>query len=362
MKGTSSEDHIQPITMSLLLITGATGQIGYGAVIRALQAGYRVRAAVRSQEKADVVLSASPTKELSLSSDQLSFVVVPDLSVAGAYDEAMRGIQGIIHTAGALAIPGIVPAEEFQDFFVDQVVNGNTSLLESAKKSGTVKRVVVLSSISVIIPYEGDIIGNEDQVFDSESFVSAPAQPYRDEMHAYSAGKIKVHQTTAEWLKKNEPGFDVAFINPPYVLGRDPLKTTAKEMFAGSNSVPLCIALGIPLPGKRVNCSVHRDDVTRALVGAVNPESPAETYMVCSSSEGSLNASDWNRVPDIIAKEFPDAVKSGSLPSKCKFETVYIRCDASKAEKAFGFRYISFEEQIREVVGAFLEMSSKEAQ
>ncbi len=52
----------------LVLVTGATGYLGYLTVVDLLRSGYRVRAAVRSMEKAKGILSAPSLKSISPSS------------------------------------------------------------------------------------------------------------------------------------------------------------------------------------------------------------------------------------------------------------------------------------------------------
>jgi uncharacterized protein YbjT (DUF2867 family) len=61
----------------LILITGGSGLIGIKTIHLALQAGYSVRAAVRSQAKADAIL-ATPTVKAINPGSRLTFVIVPD--------------------------------------------------------------------------------------------------------------------------------------------------------------------------------------------------------------------------------------------------------------------------------------------
>src|SRR5438034_10981539 len=90
------------MTSDLVLITGVTGHVGFRVLVFALEAGYRVRAAVRNQEKADTILAAPSIKALNPDS-RLTFVFVPDILMDGAYDEAVKGVDSIIHIASPLA-------------------------------------------------------------------------------------------------------------------------------------------------------------------------------------------------------------------------------------------------------------------
>ena len=65
------------MTDALVLITGATGHLGFKVLRTALEAGYHVRAAVRSEQKATLLKSNKVLKATSGFSN-LSFIVIPD--------------------------------------------------------------------------------------------------------------------------------------------------------------------------------------------------------------------------------------------------------------------------------------------
>lgn len=86
----------------LVLVTGGSGHLGFRVIISALDAGYKVRAAVRSEFKADLI-KAAPSVQAHL--DKLTFVIVPDILADGAYDEAVKGVSYILHSASPIAFP-----------------------------------------------------------------------------------------------------------------------------------------------------------------------------------------------------------------------------------------------------------------
>lgn len=86
------------MSAGLVLITGATGLIGFRTLLDLLQDGYRVRAAVRSGAENQVILNNKALKSLDVPFD-LSFVVVPDIQAKGAYDEAVKDVDYVIHIA-----------------------------------------------------------------------------------------------------------------------------------------------------------------------------------------------------------------------------------------------------------------------
>jgi L-serine deaminase len=73
-----------------VLVTGASGFVAGHVLNEFLNAGYNVRAAVRSEATADKV-----RKTHSKHPEALSFVIVPDISVPGAFNEAVKGVDGV---------------------------------------------------------------------------------------------------------------------------------------------------------------------------------------------------------------------------------------------------------------------------
>ena len=125
--------------MALTLITGATGFIGSQVALRALQAGYRVRLAIRREEQADKLRRIFAEYE-----KQLEFVIVPDITVPGCFDEALQGVEYVLHLASPLPKPG-------SDDLVTPAKGGTITILESAAKVSSVKKVVVTGSVLSLV-------------------------------------------------------------------------------------------------------------------------------------------------------------------------------------------------------------------
>ena len=87
----------------LVLITCGTGHLGFRFIIEALQAGYNVRAAIKSRAKANAILEGSSVKAFSPISSQLSFIVVENILEDGTYDEAVEDVRYIVHVASPIS-------------------------------------------------------------------------------------------------------------------------------------------------------------------------------------------------------------------------------------------------------------------
>ncbi|KAJ0308587.1 hypothetical protein Brms1b_009465 [Colletotrichum noveboracense] len=79
---------------SYILVTGSTGLVGSHVVDNLLRKGYKVRAVARSKQKADAFLSARAQY-----ASKLDFYFIEDLTDPGAFDEAVKDIDGVIHVA-----------------------------------------------------------------------------------------------------------------------------------------------------------------------------------------------------------------------------------------------------------------------
>jgi len=77
-----------------VLVTGANGYLATWVLKKYLEAGYSVRGTVRSLSK-----SAFLNDKFAHYCDRFELVVVEDITKDGAFDEAVKGVDAIAHTA-----------------------------------------------------------------------------------------------------------------------------------------------------------------------------------------------------------------------------------------------------------------------
>lgn len=82
------------MAIEFVLVTGATGFIGAHIVDALLARGLRVRGATRSMAKGEAMMKARPQYK-----EQLEFVQINDFESPGGLVDAVKGVDGIIHTA-----------------------------------------------------------------------------------------------------------------------------------------------------------------------------------------------------------------------------------------------------------------------
>jgi len=335
----------------LVLITGTTGHLGLRVLVAALEAGYRVRAAIRSQSKGDKILATPSIKKLNPGS-KLEFVSVPDMLVEGAYDEVIQGVTYAIHVASPIT-SAYKEGDDFERTFIKPAVQGTLSILKAAQKVQGLKRVVITSSVVAIIPWSLVVSPENEQVFDENSRIPSPPGPYESVFEAYSASKTFALNETEKWIKQEKPSFDVVNIFPSFILGADELVTDPKDAMNGTNYTVLKPTLGLDAsycPG----CSIHVLDVAEAHVKALDASVPGNRGYVLSS-EG-LAGTNWTKSFDIVKRKFPDAVEKGLLPNNGTIVPVPIQIDERSSEKLLGMKYKGFEAQVESIVGHYLTL------
>ncbi|KAL6886246.1 hypothetical protein HDV57DRAFT_382557 [Trichoderma longibrachiatum] len=334
-----------------VLLTGATGMIGFRTLVFLLEAGYKVRAAVRNQAGFDRI---SQLKPIAPYASQLSSIIVPDITVPGAYDEAVKDVEYIVHVASPLA-SNAPPGIDYDSYMIQPAIHGTVGILESAIKATSVRRIVITGSIMSITTAE--ILGS-GQYINEESRVPTTHGPFTNVIDAYGASKSAAFNETKKFVAEKNPHFDVIHILPLYVIGRDDTVTTAEQIVKGTNRIlmgPLLGTLRPPIPG----APVHLDDVARLHVLTLDPKVKGNQDFLAGSH--SLEPFDWRDSINIIKKHFPQAVADGIF----KFDvveqlvTLKTQVDSTKAEKLFGFKFKRFEEQVVSVVGHYLELLGK---
>ncbi|KAH9855693.1 NAD-P-binding protein [Lenzites betulinus] len=196
-----------------VLVTGANGFIAVWVVKTLLEQGFSVRGTVRSESKAthlrDIFASYG---------DKFEVVIVEDITKEGAFDEAVKGIDAIEHTASPFHFKADDPDE-----LIVPAVQGTTGILKSALKYGAdVKRVVVTSSCASVLT-----VGTQPRVFTEADWNEASVSEVREKGRAaaqpskYRASKTLAEQAAWAFVKDAQGGlpWDLVVLNPPFVFG-----------------------------------------------------------------------------------------------------------------------------------------------
>ncbi|TXI81463.1 MAG: NAD-dependent epimerase/dehydratase family protein, partial [Cupriavidus sp.] len=127
-----------------VLVTGASGYIASWIVKYLLEAGHTVHGAVRDPGKKT---GLEHLQKLSQEHPGRLKLFKADLLAPRSYDTAMEGCEVVMHTASPFVISGFRDANEA---LVRPALEGTRNVLESANRIGSVKRVVLTSSVVAI--------------------------------------------------------------------------------------------------------------------------------------------------------------------------------------------------------------------
>lgn len=197
-----------------ILVTGASGYIGSWITKTLCEAGHTVHATVRDLSRHDKV---DHLESLADSTTGQIRIFEADLLIDGSFDQATQGCDAVVHSASPFIIGKY---KSVQKQLIQPALHGTRNVLQSASKNGSVKKVVVTSSMAAMYGDNQDIKTYLDGQVSERTWnetSSAKHNPY-----AYS-------KTIAEkeaWKLANGSAWELAIINPGFVLGPSLSKRT----------------------------------------------------------------------------------------------------------------------------------------
>ena len=333
-----------------VLVTGINGYIATHIALQLLHKGYRVRGTSRSASARSHLLSGV----FKGFEAQYEHYEVPDIVAEGAFDEAVRGVYAIIHTAS----PVDFTLKTVDEYF-GPAIGGNVSILNSTRLAGPqLKSFVVTSSIAAIVDRwrlppdhaysESD--WNESGEAVARKEFSAPV--------AYGASKAAAERALWNWVEGNQPTFAVTAVNPAVVTG-PPVSWPSSPGKLNTTLLPIWSLYSgeaktmPPQIGGAGYIDVR--DVARMHIWAVeHPEqSRGRRYLLANGKAPPQAAA------DILRKHFPDREILRGEPGKGYTEDYgFVEGESSavstRACEALGVkRFIMFDQSVLDTVAAF---------
>ncbi|KAG8928105.1 methylglyoxal reductase (NADPH-dependent) gre2 [Tulasnella sp. 419] len=217
-------------TSATVLVTGASGLLGTHVVKALLDQGFRVHGTVRNDKKGEQL------KEIFKNHERFHYVLVPDIEVPGAFDEAVKNVDAIIHTATPVTLTSHDPQA-----VIGPAITGTVGILESTKKYGsTVKRVEITSSVAAVTAKaEGK------RTFTDKDWNDTTVQYVeREGANAfppaiYGASKVLAERAAWDFLAANKDSisFDITTVCPTWIFGPMLTKLETFKDVVSSNEV-----------------------------------------------------------------------------------------------------------------------------
>ncbi|KAG8835117.1 methylglyoxal reductase (NADPH-dependent) gre2 [Serendipita sp. 400] len=341
---------------ALILVSGGTGFVGSAIVIHLLQNGFSIRAAIRSEAK-----RSSFIKHLGEYTDsgKLTFVVVPDMTVPGAFKEAVKGVDGIVHTASPL-LPSSPSADPNE--LIGPAIDMTLRVLEDAATSATVKRIVLTSSaVTLMEQHEGKYTYTEKDWFDSAPTIVERAGAQAPGFLKYIASKVLAERAAWAWIKEHNPSYELVTLLPPWIFGKD-VFSNPETIREGSSNSRVLTAISDATSGKLQKKDyfgssemVDVVDVAEGHLRALTtPEAAGERFAL----KGGLIT--WQDIFDIVNRNAIPGVTAprGTPDAGTKFvhEKVLV---GEKAERILGMTYRSPEDTILDTIRSGVELGWK---
>jgi dihydroflavonol-4-reductase len=283
--------------MSKVLLTGAGGYIGKHVALQLLNKGYAVRASVRDLERSQEIKDALiPHLVSGIDIDSSLTFVVLDLNKDAGWNEALAGIDVLMHTAS----PFPIASPDDENELIRPAVEGTLRAMRAAKSAG-VKRVVLTSSVAAI--YGIDLPSGVTE-FD-ETMWTDVLHPVGKK--AYTKSKTLAEKAAWDFVKNEASEISLTTINPVLVLGV-PLDSN----FGSSISVVERVLKGKDpmLPDLRF-AIVDVKDVAKMHVDCIDLKATYGQRIVASA--GTLS---FVEIAKIIKSAFPKSkTKTGKAPN-----------------------------------------------
>ncbi|KAJ0306005.1 hypothetical protein COL516b_005119 [Colletotrichum fioriniae] len=341
-----------------VLLTGANGFIAQHILAQFLEAGHSVRAVVRSQSSVDQLRKTFA----SYPSTQLDFALVPDIAAPGAFDTVLVSDHApfdvVLHTASPFNFrKGNSNAD-----FLDPAVKGTTEILHGVvRKTPTVKRVIVTSSMAAVIDITKPPISDPVKIYSEKDWLGVSREDAEASTHPaipYVASKKFAEKAAWAFLSSDaepEPSFDLVTICPPIVYGPlyDVSATSAPQNLNESNHMlyqSLCgpsLTSDAPVPPEMLHLYVDVRDVARAhLLSATTPEAGGKRFL---------------QLVNILREKLPQwegRIPKGD-PAKAALAEGIFGVDASLAEKVLRLEYRTLEDTIGDLAVQFVELENR---
>ncbi|KAJ4490514.1 D-lactaldehyde dehydrogenase [Lentinula aciculospora] len=337
---------------STVLVTGANGFIATWIVRNLLEKGYNVRGTVRSVDKGIPLQKIFEKYE-----DKFKFVVVPDITKEGAFDDAVKGVDAIAHTASPVNFSTVDPQD-----IIQPAVRGTKSILRSALQNGSnVQRVIFTSSTAAVLE-----VDPEPRTFSEDDWNDlsvAEVERYGKgvpPVTGYRASKTLAERAAWKFVEENKANikWDLVVINPPFVFG--PITHNVPTLSALNMSAAQfhSIVVGHSDAGGKTpqelrntgNCWIDVRDLAEAEALALQKDSVAnERVIVCA---GAFVWQEWLDVANSLGPTFlsshPDLPKGVPISSSDPGIVHQIQYNTSKAERLLGIKYRTKEDLVKD--------------
>lgn len=299
-----------------------------------LEGDHSVRVISRSQEKGEALKA-----ELTAYSDKIQVAMVEDQLADGAYDEAAQGVDFIIHTAS----PFIMNATDVKSELLEPAKKMAINMLSAARKSKSVQRVVLTSSLAAIVnPFAGGLFA--DVTYTGDSWNPITEEQVQGPVLGYLGSKKLAEEAAWKYVKEYNTSFDLVTLCPSLVVGQPLQHVTSMSKLNTSNQAIYNLFDTKEIPENQFPYLVHVDDVAKAHVQSLTVKEAGGKRFILSGDRYSFQF-----IIDAIRKEFPHLQSRMCVGKPGVDENegqTLARVDSSPAQEILGIKFQLWHEAV----------------
>ncbi|GFP54370.1 NAD-dependent epimerase/dehydratase terH [Trichoderma asperellum] len=285
----------------LILVTGANGYVASVAVKVFLQRGYHVRGTVRS-------IAHNVWMEAYFGS-KFELVEVPNINTPGAFDGAVKDVDGIAHIAMNMDM------NPHNQSIIDETINCNLQLLDAAAKEPSVKSVVITSSLAACalpttgVPYRIDSkTWNNAAIEQAATPWNLEGNPRWHGIILYGASKARGEQEAFAWVREHKPSFSFNTVVPNVNFGT--AVSPENMSYRSSSAVIDAVVKGYPAAPTVLPSQWYVDVEDTALLhlGALTLDDVQSERLLAFAGRYS-----WTQILEILHRRYPQKIMLKSV-------------------------------------------------
>lgn len=302
---------------------------------------------MRSQDKGKRILDAHS----GWSAAQLSFVIVKDISVEGAFDDAVVSsppFDAVIHAASPFHFNTDNPKRDL----LDPAIRGTTGLLQSIKSNApSVRNVVLTSSMAAVLNTK-----THPKIYTEEHWNPVTVAEAEESVGSgYMGSKTFAEKAAWEFVENEKPNFTLVAINPPLIFGPVVHYLSDLNTLNTSNTIFRDIiegkmAQGLPPTGGFPDWVDVRDVASAHVRAMETPEAQGRRFVLAAGKYSNAD------IACVIRDSFPDL--KDKLPASTKNDVPAdgYRVDNSRSKKILKLEYRPFNQCVVDTVKSLLSV------